>query len=49
MYSFIWKTFIRCFLGVDFGGLGSGELKEVKSWSPGSYNQADLWSDTKFA
>lgn len=41
MYLFLWKTFIGCFLSVNFGELGSGELKKVKSLSPRSYNQPD--------
>ena len=41
MYLILWKTFIGCFLSVNFGELGSGELKKVKSLSPRSYNQPD--------
>lgn len=41
MYSFLSKTFIGCFLSVNFGELGSGELKKVKSLSPRSCNQPD--------
>lgn len=42
MYSFLWKTFIGCFLSVNFGELGSGELKKVKSLSPRSCNNQTL-------
>lgn len=41
VHSFLWETFIRYFLSVNFGELGSGELKKATSVSPHSYDQPD--------